>query len=154
MYNAQVCKVQKTGARLCKGTHRIRKLSENIISKQSCRTPSGTDRPSPLRSIVTARHVHCCVSLLSRTSVAGVSTPSPFPGHLSPDKCQFLTQFTTPPFFCPYLCTPAATFANKSHIKMAVSRLVAQCSMADVYQRFRCLYCLHHQGDDGGSTDL
>jgi hypothetical protein len=26
---------------------------------------------------------------------------------------------------------------------------VAPCSLVEVYQRFRTLYCLHHQGDDG-----
>jgi hypothetical protein len=42
--------------------------------------------------------------------------------------------------------------------KMAVFWVVALCSLAEVYQRFRGPYCLHHQGsdqpDDGGSKDL
>jgi hypothetical protein len=40
--------------------------------------------------------------------------------------------------------------------KMAVFWIVAPCSLAEVYQRFRGPCCLHHQGrpDDGGSKDL
>jgi hypothetical protein len=32
--------------------------------------------------------------------------------------------------------------------KMAVFWVVAPCSLVEVYQRFRCPCCLHHQGDD------
>jgi hypothetical protein len=47
-------------------------------------------------------------------------------------------------------------------MKMAVYWVVAPCSLVEVYQRFRGLYCLHHQGDhylhhcldDRGSIDL
>jgi hypothetical protein len=43
-------------------------------------------------------------------------------------------------------------------MKMAVVWVVAPCNLVWVYQRFRGLYCLHHQGDDrpddGGSTDF
>jgi hypothetical protein len=43
--------------------------------------------------------------------------------------------------------------------KMAVFWVVVSCSLVEVYQRFRCSYCLHHQGDahrpdDGDSKDL
>jgi hypothetical protein len=31
--------------------------------------------------------------------------------------------------------------------KMAVFLVVAQCSLVEAYQRFRCPCCLHHQGD-------
>jgi hypothetical protein len=33
-------------------------------------------------------------------------------------------------------------------MKMAVFWVVAQCSLVEVYQRFRGPCCLHHQGDD------
>jgi hypothetical protein len=33
------------------------------------------------------------------------------------------------------------------HIKMAVFWVVAPCRLLQVYQLFRGLYCLHHQGD-------
>jgi hypothetical protein len=39
-------------------------------------------------------------------------------------------------------------------MKMAIFWVVAMCTVVRVYQRFRGLYRLHHQGDDGGSTDL
>jgi hypothetical protein len=32
-------------------------------------------------------------------------------------------------------------------MKKAVFWVVAPCRLVRVYQRFRCLYCLHHQGD-------
>jgi hypothetical protein len=38
--------------------------------------------------------------------------------------------------------------------KMAVFCVVSPCNMVDVYRRFRGAYCLHHQGDDGGSKQL
>jgi hypothetical protein len=42
--------------------------------------------------------------------------------------------------------------------KMAVSWVVVQCSLVEVYRRFRGPCCLHHQGDDrpddGGSKGL
>jgi hypothetical protein len=39
--------------------------------------------------------------------------------------------------------------------KMAVFWVTAQCSLVEVYQRFRGLCCLHQQApDDGGSKDL
>jgi hypothetical protein len=40
---------------------------------------------------------------------------------------------------------------------MAVFRVVAPCSLVEVYRRFRGTCCLHHQGDrpdDGGNRDL
>jgi hypothetical protein len=37
---------------------------------------------------------------------------------------------------------------------MAVFWVVAPCRLVWVYQHFRGLCCLHHQGDDGASTDL
>jgi hypothetical protein len=33
-------------------------------------------------------------------------------------------------------------------MKMAVFWVVAQCRLVSVYQRFRGLYCFHHQGDE------
>jgi hypothetical protein len=39
-------------------------------------------------------------------------------------------------------------------MKMAVFWIVAPCRLVWVYQHSRGLYCLHHQGDDGSSTDL
>jgi hypothetical protein len=33
-------------------------------------------------------------------------------------------------------------------MKMAVFWVVAPCSLAEVYQRFRGPCCLHHQGDE------
>jgi hypothetical protein len=38
--------------------------------------------------------------------------------------------------------------------KMAVFRVVALCSLVEVYQRFKGFYYLHHQGDDEGSKDF
>jgi hypothetical protein len=31
-------------------------------------------------------------------------------------------------------------------IKMAVSHIVASCSLVEFFRRFRGAYCLHHQG--------
>jgi hypothetical protein len=40
-------------------------------------------------------------------------------------------------------------------MKMTVFWVVAQCSLVEVYQRFRDPCCLHyHRPDDGGSKDL
>jgi hypothetical protein len=39
-------------------------------------------------------------------------------------------------------------------MKMAVLWVVAPCSLVEVYRRFRGVYCLHHQGYDGGSDVL
>jgi hypothetical protein len=36
---------------------------------------------------------------------------------------------------------------NKKYVKMAVSWVVAPCSLVEVYRRFRDACCLHHQGD-------
>jgi hypothetical protein len=30
---------------------------------------------------------------------------------------------------------------------------IASSSVVEVDQRFRCVYCLHHQGNDAGSTN-
>jgi hypothetical protein len=38
--------------------------------------------------------------------------------------------------------------------KMAVLWAVAPCRLTWVYRRFRGLYCLHHQGDNGNSKNL
>jgi hypothetical protein len=38
-------------------------------------------------------------------------------------------------------------------MKMAVFWVVAPCSLVEVRQRFRGLYCLHHQGDDSRNVD-
>jgi hypothetical protein len=38
--------------------------------------------------------------------------------------------------------------------KMAVFRVVVPCSLVEVYQRFRGLCCLHHQGDEGTHPSL
>jgi hypothetical protein len=35
--------------------------------------------------------------------------------------------------------------------KMAVFRVVAPCSVVEVYQRFRGRCCLHHQGDESSA---
>jgi hypothetical protein len=43
---------------------------------------------------------------------------------------------------------------HHSIVKMAVFWVVAPCSLVEVYQRFRSICCLHHQGDDGGSKYL
>jgi hypothetical protein len=45
----------------------------------------------------------------------------------------------------------------KSHIIITCSKMTtfwdkAPCSLAEVDQRFRGEYCLHHQGDDGSIT--
>jgi hypothetical protein len=32
--------------------------------------------------------------------------------------------------------------------KMVVFWVVAPCSLVEIYQRFRCPCCLHHQGDE------
>jgi hypothetical protein len=37
-------------------------------------------------------------------------------------------------------------------MKMAVYRVVAPCSLVEVYRRFRGACCLHHQGDDSSPT--
>jgi hypothetical protein len=37
-------------------------------------------------------------------------------------------------------------------VKMAVFWDIAPCSLVEVDRRFRCAYCLHHQGDDRRST--
>jgi hypothetical protein len=39
-------------------------------------------------------------------------------------------------------------------LRMAVFWVMAQCSLVDVYRRFRDTCCLHHQGDDGGRKYL
>jgi hypothetical protein len=39
-----------------------------------------------------------------------------------------------------------------ANIKMTVFWVVAPCSLVEVYQRFRDPCCLHHQGDQGGTT--
>jgi hypothetical protein len=48
--------------------------------------------------------------------------------------------------------------SHAGSMKMAVSSVVAPCSMVEVYRRFRRAFCLHHQGDhlsdDGGSKYL
>jgi hypothetical protein len=41
-----------------------------------------------------------------------------------------------------------------TNMKMTAFWDVALCSFVDVDRRFRGAYCLHHQGDDGGSTHL
>jgi hypothetical protein len=38
--------------------------------------------------------------------------------------------------------------SNNSDAEMAVFWIVAQCSLVEVYQRFRGPCCLHHQGDE------
>jgi hypothetical protein len=38
--------------------------------------------------------------------------------------------------------------ASYTMMKMAVFWVVAPCSLVEVYQRFRRLCCLHHQGDE------
>jgi hypothetical protein len=35
-----------------------------------------------------------------------------------------------------------------ANIKMAVFWVVAQCSLVEIYRRFRGAYCLRHQGDE------
>jgi hypothetical protein len=40
------------------------------------------------------------------------------------------------------------------NMKMAVLWAIVPCSLVDVYRHFRGAYCLHHQGDDGGSKLL
>jgi hypothetical protein len=37
---------------------------------------------------------------------------------------------------------------------MAVLWVVAQCSLIEIYRRFRGAYFLHHRPDDGGSKEL
>jgi hypothetical protein len=37
-------------------------------------------------------------------------------------------------------------FFKLEHVKMAVFWVVAPCNLVEIYQRFRCPRCLHHQG--------
>jgi hypothetical protein len=39
-------------------------------------------------------------------------------------------------------------------MKMTVLWNVASCSLVDTDRRFRGVYCIHHQGDDGGSKHV
>jgi hypothetical protein len=41
-----------------------------------------------------------------------------------------------------------------ANMKMAVYRVVAPCSLVEVYQRFRGTCCFHHQGGNGGRKCL
>jgi hypothetical protein len=73
--------------------------------------------------------------------------------------------------YCPWIRTPNEIQSNLSngqnttiHVhrwdfrfsqrQVAVFWDVASCSLVDSDQRFRGAYCLHHQGNDGGSTLL
>jgi hypothetical protein len=41
---------------------------------------------------------------------------------------------------------------QKEEMKMTVFWDVAPCSLVEVYRRFRCAHCLHHQGDETTRT--